>query len=153
MPGTVLRARLLNSRRRLAIVLFAVPAIVVGLVAMHVLTTGGMSDAGASAASETHHAPDMALVQARDADTAMVALTSSPSAPAEDCAGLCAPDHDMLGMMCALALLVTVVLFTVHLSLTDWHPLKRVATALVAKAAALAPPPPPSLHALSISRT
>jgi hypothetical protein len=59
----------------------------------------------------------------------------------------------MLGMICVLALLVTVVLLSLHLTLIRWEELRRIVPELVAKAAALTPPPPPSLHVLSISRT
>lgn len=153
MRGNVLLARLRNSRgRRLAIALLAVPAILVGLLAMHVLTTDGMSDAGMPVASATHH--DHAEASHR-ADATMAAMASTPGAPApaEDCGGMCGPGHEMLGMICGLALLITVVLITLQLILTGWQPLKRMAVAIAATAAALAPLPPPSLHVLSISRT
>ena len=77
---------------------------------------------------------------------------TAPS-PAEDCGGFCGPSHDMLGMICVLALLVTVVLLSLHLILIRWEELRRIVTTLAANAAALAPPAPPSLHVLSISRT
>ena len=85
----------------------------------------------------------------------MAAMASTPGAPApaEDCGGMCGPGHEMLGMICGLALLITVVLITLQLILTGWQPLKRMAVAIAATAAALAPLPPPSLHVLSISRT
>ncbi len=152
--GRILPARLRNSRgRRLAIALFAVPAILVGLLAMHVLITGGMSDAGASPASPNHHASEAAIVASGDAGMAMGDPSPDAPAPAEGCGGLCGPGHDMLGMICVLALLVTVVLLSLHLILIRWEAVQRVVAALVAKAAALAPPAPPSLHVLSISRT
>ena len=153
MSDTVLLARLRRSPwRRLVIALFAVPAILVGLLAMHALTTDGMTDAGVSVASATHHATSQALVPL-DATAAMMASNPGTPTPAEDCGGMCGPGHEMLGMICVLALLVTVVLFTLQLILNGWQPLKRIAVAIAATAAALAPPPPPSLHVLSISRT
>jgi hypothetical protein len=66
---------------------------------------------------------------------------------------MCEPGHEMLGMICGLALLITVVLFALRLTLTSRQPLKRMMFAVVATAAALTPPPSPSLHLLSISRT
>lgn len=153
MRGNVLLARLRSSPwRRLAIGLLAVPAILVGLLAMHVLTTDGMSDAGISAATASHH--DHAEAPP-PANATTVGMTSTPAAPApaEDCGGMCGPGHEMLGMICGLALLITVVLITLQLILTGWQPLKRMAVTIAATAAALAPLPPPSLHVLSISRT
>lgn len=152
MTGSTLLARLRRSRwRRLAIALFAVPAILIGLLAMHVLTTGGMSEPAAPQPMSAH-ASDSALVHSPDAEMASVLGAGMP-APAEDCGGLCGPSHEMLGMICVLALLVTVVLLTLHLILIRWEQMRRTVTALAAKAAALAPPAPPSLHVLSISRT
>lgn len=143
MAGTTL-ARPLSSRgRRLLIAVFAVPAILIGLLAMHVLTTAGTGDSSASAAMATHHMSDTTL---------MSEAPGAPS-PAGDCGGFCGPSHDMLGMICVLALLVTVVLLSLHLILIRWEELRRVVTDLAAKAAALAPPAPPSLHVLSVSRT
>lgn len=152
MTGSTLLTRLRISRwRRLAIALFAVPAILVGLLAMHVLATSSMSESGAAHVISGHPS-DTALVHGAD-----VGMTSAMSpgmpVPAEDCGGPCGPSHDMLGMICVLALLVTMVLLTLHLILIRGEELRRIVTALVAKAAALAPPAPPSLHFLSISRT
>jgi hypothetical protein len=152
VTGSALLTLLRSSRwRRLAIALFGVPAILVGLLAMHVLTTGGMSESGASHAMSDHTA-DAALVHSPEAGMASAISPSAP-APAEDCGGLCGPSHGMLGMICVLAFLVTIVLLTLHLILIRWGELRRIVTALAAKAAALAPPAPPSLLVLSISRT
>lgn len=147
MAGSALLARLRSSRgRRLLIAVFAVPAILTGLLAMHVLTSTGMGDSSASAAMTPH----MTATLISEEPSAM-----NPTAPsaAEDCGGFCGPSHDMLGMICVLALLVTVVLLSLHLILIRWEELRRIVTTLAAKATALAPPAPPSLHVLSISRT
>ncbi|MEQ1734898.1 MAG: DUF6153 family protein [Rhodoglobus sp.] len=153
MRGNVLLARLRNSRGgRLAIALLAVPVILVGLLAMHVLTTGEMGDTGIAVASASHHDRTDAPPST---NATMAAMASTPGAPAppEDCSGMCGPGHEMLGMVCGLALLITVVLITLQLIFTRWQPLRRVAITIAATAAALAPLPPPSLHILSISRT
>ncbi len=155
MRNSVVPARLRRSPgRRLAVALFAVPAILVGLLGMHVLTTGGMGEPMAAAISAIHAAA-AAPFSADRTDMAMGEV--SPPAPAplplDNCCGLCGPRHGMLGMACVLALLVALVLLTLHLVLAGWQPLGRHAAALLAKAAALAPPSPPSLHVLSISRT
>lgn len=149
MAGNVLFARLRSSRgRRVMIALFAVPAILIGLLAMHVLTTTGIGDSPTSSSAMPAHHPTTGTPSDEFAAT-------SPGMPAssEDCGGMCGPSHDMLGMVCVLALLATVILLSLHLVLIRWEQLRRFVHALPAKAAALAPPVPPSLHVLSISRT
>lgn len=149
MAGNDLLVRLRRSPGQpLVIAFFAVPAILIGLLAMHVLTAGGMSDTSASVAMTTHH------MGAAPSDMEQ-AIPVSPVMPAlpERCGGPCGPGHDMLGMICVLALLVTVVLLTLHLVMIRWEELRRFITTLAAKAATLATPTPPSLHILSISRT
>lgn len=149
MAGGALLARLRGTRGwRLLIVLAAVPAILIGLLAMHVLTTAGTGDTSASATMATHDMSDTTLMSEEPGAT----NPTAPS-PAGDCGGFCGPSHDMLGMICVLALLVTVVLLSLHLILIRWEELRRIVTTLAANAAALAPPAPPSLHVLSISRT
>lgn len=149
MTGNVLLTRLRSSRwRRLAIALLAVPAILVGLLAMHVLATGGMGSSGAAHPAGGHGSAVALVHEAHDASA-----NPSMPAPAEDCGGLCGPSHDMLGMICVLALLVTMVLLTFQLILIRWEQLRSVGAAILAMAASLASPAPPSLHVLSISRT
>lgn len=114
---------------------------------MHVLTSIGMDDSS-SASMSPHHA--VALV-----DSSAQTSDMHPNGPtsAEDCDGICGTSHDMLGMMCVLGLLVSVVLLVLHLIVIRWAELLRPLSGLVAKAATLAPPEPPSLYVLSISRT
>lgn len=142
---SALSAPLLPWWKRLAIMLVAVPAILVGLLAMHVLTTG------------TSHTPDS------HGSAAHVSTVVDESAPASDltdhshqpadCGGSCGTEHDMLGMACILALLMTALLLIVHLTLLRWGSLRSAASTIRACIAALAPPRPPSLFVLSISRT
>jgi hypothetical protein len=144
MDGQTLFARLRRSpKQRLAILLFAVPAIVIGLLAMHVLTA---SPGGESVEPVSHH-----LIASTT--TSAAHSGDNGSAPTGDCAEPCGPTHDMVGMICALALLATVVFVMVALVLIRWAELRRLVNALAIKAAALAPPTPPSLLVLSISRT
>lgn len=152
MTGNILLTRLRSSPwRRLAIALFAVPAILIGLLAMHVLVTGSMSESGASHPMGALMAD---TAQVHDSDAGVIpAMSPNRPGPAGDCGGLCMPSHDMLGMICVLALLVTVVLLTLHLVLVRWEELRRIVATLTAKAAALVRSAPPSLHVLSISRT
>lgn len=152
MTGSNFLARLQISRwRRLAIVLVAVPAILICLLATHVLITGGMTELGTSPAMSAH-ATATALVHGAHEGVAS-AMSPGMAAPAEGCVGPCGPSHDALGMICVLALLVTVVLLSLHLTPIRWEELRRIVPALAARAAGLALPAPPSLHVLSISRT
>ncbi|MBX3309374.1 MAG: hypothetical protein KF739_02940 [Cryobacterium sp.] len=153
MTGSTLLTRLRSSRwRRLAIALLGVPAILIGLLAMHVLTNDGMSESGAPHAISTLMTDAAPAAHGHDAGMAPMTSPDTP-APTGDCEGPCGPSHDILGMICILALLVTIVLLTLHLILIRWEQLRRVVAALAAKAATLAPAAPPSLHVLSISRT
>lgn len=150
MSDTFLLTRLRTSfSDRWFVAMFSVLAILVGLVAMHVLT-GGMNEATAVSlptASAIHHAHEVPA-------PADMPMTPSHGAPAGDCGGgPCMPGHDMLNMLCVLALLVTVILFALQLLLSGWPALTRVVSTLQRNAVALAPPAPPSLHVLSISRT
>lgn len=138
---SALSASPLSLWKRLAIVLLAVPAILVGLLAMHVLTTGAS------------HAP-ASTVQASTVMSDSATDTLSPHAhETTDCDGLCGPEHDMVGMACILALLMTALLLTVRLTLLRWPAPLTLASTIVADLANLAPPQPPSLLVLSISRT
>jgi hypothetical protein len=138
---------------RILMVLLGVPAIVIGLLAMHALTTdtGGGNGAArvvtAAAAMPAMSAPVSAGVHL----AAMVASVGTPASGM--CSGLCAPDHEMLGSACVLALLVTVLLFTLHLVLASRKEPRRNVLAVVASTGLLAAVAPPSLHLLSISRT
>ncbi len=130
-------ASALSGWKRLAIILLAVPAILIGLLAMHVLTIG---------ASHAHESASHVSMPVGESATAH-------QLEASNCDGLCGPEHDLLGMACILALLTTALLLTVHLTLSRWGSLPAVAIRIMARIAALAPPQPPSLLVLSISRT
>lgn len=148
MVSTALIAPLrITRKRRLLLALFAVPAILIGLLAMHVFTTAS-ADSSAPLAAASHHMGATPLLSAESA-----AIVPSSPATADDCDGLCSPSHDMLGMICVLALLVTLVLLTVHLVAIRWEQPLRAIKDLAARASALVPPVPPSLIVLSISRT
>ncbi|MCA0180444.1 MAG: DUF6153 family protein [Actinobacteria bacterium] len=134
-----------SPRGRLALALFAVPAILIGLLAMHVLTTGNMAD------TADHHSS--VSLAAAAVDEMAIAPSPDPSPVSDDCGGVCMPSHDMLGILCVLALLAGVILFALHPALTGWPTLTRILRPLRLTVAALAPPNPPSLHVLSISRT
>ncbi len=134
----------LSLWKRLAVVLLAVPAILIGLLAMHVLTTG------VAHASDVHGSTTHAsiAVTGSEADN----LTAAPHAET-DCDAGCVPQHDMLGMACILALLMTALVLAVRLTLLRWGTVGALASTVMARLANLAPPQPPSLLVLSISRT
>lgn len=134
-------ASLLSGWKRLAIVLLAVPAILVGLLAMHVLTTGP------SHAADAHGSIGHASMAADES------VSAAHSHQTTDCDSVCGPDHDMLGMACVLALLLTALIVTVRLTLLRWSLTPQIASTIMARISALAPPRPPSLLVLSISRT
>jgi hypothetical protein len=141
-------ARLRSSPRRWAIALFVVPAILIGLVAMHVLMSDSTHDPSQSHAMGTY-TTDTAMGPAEGA------AASGSFAPRTRvaCGGWCDPSHDMIGMLCVFTLVVTGIFLTLHLILIRWAVLRQIVPALAATAAALARPPTLSLHALSISRT
>ncbi len=149
MRTTTLFTHLRNfPSRRLVIALFAVPAILLGLLAMHVLANGGMTEASSPHASSPAHSPEQSMAMAVSSDSQSPAYCGGECGPNHNM-----PNHDMLSMICVLALLISVLLLVPPLILTRWQELRRDILALIAKTAALAPPDPPSLHALSISRT
>lgn len=138
-------ASLLSGWKRLAIVLLAVPAILVGLLAMHVLTTGP------SHAADAHGSIGHASMAADESVSAHTLTAHSHETT--DCDSVCGADHDMLGMACILALLMTALIVTVRLTLLRWSSPPPIASTIMARISALAPPQPPSLLVLSISRT
>lgn len=132
--------------RRVLIAVFAVPVIVFGLLAMHVLTTLGASPSPDGSMMTSHHMMS---------ETSGAQVTTPPmmNAVPDSCGGTCGPEHDMISMICVLALLVTMLLLTVQLIRIRWDELKLWARACSPRPNALPAPRPPSLHALSISRT
>ena len=135
-----LSSRPRSSWRRVAISLLAVPAIFIGLLAMHFLASESL-------------APESHSMTASVADLPMLAVTHNEAPEPVGCDEMCAPTHDMLGMACLLALLVSAVLIIVHFFLYRFRALGAELRLVVARLSALAPPAPPSLHVLSISRT
>lgn len=126
--------------RRVLIALFGVPALLVGLLAMHFLASDISSPEVHSMGAPVSDSPQ--LVVAHDEAPA---LTS--------CGEMCGPTHDMLGMACVLALLVSAILLTLTILALQFPTLRDATRVIVAHLSALAPPPSPSLHVLSISRT
>ena len=136
-------ASFMRGWKRLAIVLLAVPAILVGLLAMHILTNAA------------HHGAPHGLGHANvvASEPAFSAMVDSHPQQTSDCDGACGTEHDMLGMACVLALLLTALLLVVHLTLLRSNSIRLIVNRMLARVAALAPLQPPSLLVLSISRT
>jgi len=135
-----LSSRPRSSWRRVVIALLAVPAILIGLLAMHFLASEAL-------------APEAHSMSASAAESPMLAVAHNEAPAPEGCDEMCAPTHDMLGMACVLALLVSAVLIVFHVFLLRFRASGAVLRVMVARLSALAPPAPPSLHILSISRT
>lgn len=135
----------LHTWKRLALILLAVSAILVGLLAMHVLSTSH------SPAADTHGSETHSVVVS---DAAPVTTGDAHSHDATECdGGLCGGEHGMLAAACILALLVSILLLTLTLTLLRWGTWGNVASTLLALIGVRAPARPPSLIVLSISRT
>ncbi|KRE30991.1 DUF6153 family protein [Agromyces sp. Soil535] len=140
----VLRARRNVAWLRLLLALTAVPAILAGLLAMHVLSGGGDESTSAG-----HHA--VALTQPAGAG-AMTAGTDHHEAAAV-CGPDCEREHQVSAVACVLALLVAAFALAIG---TGWFRigwLLRPVRYLSVTTRSPADPSPPSLLALSISRT
>ncbi len=133
-------SRFVAPRRRLLIALVAVPAILIGLLAMHFLA--GPDEVASSSMG----------MSASAASTTTSAMTDTAGT---DCAAVCLTSHAMtMSMACVLALLVTVIMLTLLLTFGRRDPelLNRLLSLWRARIASLPPPLPPSLQILSISR-
>jgi len=130
------------TARTVLLPLFAVAALLLGLLAMHSLNLDS-AHASMPAAGTAH----------TEAHLTMPATTGEHTG---GCSNDCAPEHSMLTMACVLALLVGSVLLgaavirTIRSTPTRWL-LTHIEG--LPSLAALAPPKPPSLLVLSISRT
>ncbi|WP_152030945.1 DUF6153 family protein [Agromyces aureus] len=143
-----------DGRLRLLLIALAVPSVLIGLLAMHVL-----SGAASQPSAATHHT--IAVVAASDEshhEGATNAASHDPSASASAttsaaCGPACEQEHGMLTMACLLALLVAALTLLaaaqVHRGAWMLRPIRFLGVFLSAPAQ----PSPPSLIALSISRT
>lgn len=134
-----------STMHRVFLTFAAAFVLIAGLLAMHTLGTGQThieSGAVATAANHDHAA----------------AAVHSPAVDVGHCAGDCGvpvnmPEHSLVTMVCALALLAAVIVVLAPALLTR-HSIPQGLAALVRNAArALPTPRPPSLLVLSISRT
>ena len=130
---------------RWAFAMLAVPALLIGMLAMHFLS--GLTGPGAPAHEMT-------------APVAMTSVVHTmggayPAPIAQDCSAPCAPANEMTAMACLmLALLFVFVLLSPSLSgRKGWWVPRAMLTRISVALAELVPPRPPSLTVLSISRT
>lgn len=135
-----LSSRPRSSWRRAALALLAVPAILIGLIAMHLLASDAL-------------APENHPMSVSVADGSALLVSQDETLAPQGCDEMCAPMDDMLGMACVLALLVSAVLLVLRVIFSRSHTVGSALRPRMARISALAPPPPPSLHVLSISRT
>ncbi|MEP7113067.1 MAG: DUF6153 family protein [Ilumatobacteraceae bacterium] len=131
--------------RTVLLSLFAVAALIVGLIAMHSLNLDNSHHAaGLASPAADHHAPASSTTD-----------TSALASHTLECGGEgCDPGHSMSFMTCILALLVASIAFGVAVTaLLGRHGNIRRQLQLLVTRLHSAIPPPPSLHVLSISRT
>ena len=143
---TALSARRRVPWLRLLLALTAVPAILAGLLAMHVLS-GNAGEAGVAG----HHA--MTFVQPADVHVASAGMDHHDPATAGICGPDCEREHQMSAAACVLAILVAAFALAIR---TGWFRmgwLLRPVRYLSLLSRSPAEPTPPSLVVLSISRT
>lgn len=144
---------------RVAITALGAAALLVGLLAMHVVVSGGHSGHAHSAdssASSTAPAADHTAHELHAMAT-VPALAALPApmldAAGDPCDGTCPPAHTLIAMTCIIALLISVLILVVAVILRRWVRLRHGIRSLASRVAGLAFPDPPSLLVLSISRT
>jgi hypothetical protein len=154
-------ARPRPSWLRVAITALGAAALLVGLLAMHVVMSGGhahsvetASSSGALTDHDTHELDAMATAPTLTALHAMAALPAAVlGAAADPCDGTCPPAHTVIAMTCIIALLISVLVLVVAVIVRRWVRLSHGIRSLASRVAGLAFPDPPSLLVLSISRT
>jgi len=146
---TLFRGVRSTAWRRVLIAVFAVPMLLVGLFAMHVLEASG-DPAG------QHSAMSMSMSMATSPSMSSPVAPSSVSAPlvhtVAACDQFCGSAHDMGAMACILAILITVLALAIASSPNGWISPRPLAARIASAPRSLAIPRPPSLTALSISR-
>jgi MFS superfamily sulfate permease-like transporter len=141
-----LRARRHVSWLRLLLALTAVPAVLAGLLAMHVL-----SGSTGETSSASHHA--VAVAQPADPNSASVGIERHEDSLAGVCGPDCEREHQLSAVACVLALLAAAFALAIG---TGWFRmgwLLRPVRYLSILTRSPAEPAPPSLLVLSISRT
>jgi Family of unknown function (DUF6153) len=138
---------------RVAITALGAAALLVGLLATHVVISGGHSGHAHSADSSASSTVPTADHTAHELH-AMAALPAAMlGAAADPCDGTCPPAHTVIAMTCIIALLISVLVLVVAVIVRRWVRLSHGIRSLASRVAGLAFPDPPSLLVLSISRT
>lgn len=158
--GVVLSKSVLLSRlgglRRVIVLLLAVTGILIGLLAMHTFTAGPSGPSLHQAAEISQELSGTGIVEhaALPTEASMAPVGAHGMVP-PDCNGMCDSEHNMAGMVCLLALLITTLILIVRVVIARWAiTLRRLVGDLAEDLfATRAPPSPPSLLTLSISRT
>lgn len=137
-----------DAIRATLLLLLLVGAVVAGLLAMHTISSSGMSGHDAPAAS--------GMVMADPGHHASETMGHEQAAPAVlDASGAGDPGHAMSTIACVLALLFSALLLVARHARTTSKMLPRpgAAPGRIVAFAAVKVNPPPNLDALSISRT
>ena len=137
--ATLFRGVRSTAWRRVLIAVFAVPMLLVGLFAMHVLEASG-DPAG------QHSAMSMSSPVAQSSGSAPLVPTVAA------CDQFCGSAHDMGAMACILAILLTVLALAIASSLNGWISLRALVARIASAPRSLAAPRPPSLTVLCITR-
>lgn len=135
-----------SSFARLLMAVAVSLAVIVGLLAMHTLSTADSAHGSrhAEVATEAHGTAQMPIA-GQSADAGPQPCDCVEPAPA--------PAHSMLLMSCVLALLVVLLLLAPPSLVGTLGALRSIGTGVARAHGALARPQPPSLLVLSISRT
>lgn len=154
-----------GSLRRLLLASFTIAAILLGLVGMHALSAGAATQRSQATHSQMpsgrHAGTQMTSGSADSAPPAIasallvsVGVVSAGVVSAQGCAGMCAMNCLLLGMVCALSFLVALIgLLLGKLPsplLSSIRKVTRIPRIAISK---FVLPTTPSLNALSISRT
>ena len=141
--ATLFRGVRSTAWRRVLIAVFAVPMLLVGLFAMHVLEASG-DPAG------QHSAMSMSMSMSSPVAQSSGSAPLVPTVAA--CDQFCGSAHDMGAMACILAILLTVLALAIASSLNGWISLRALVAQIASAPRSLAAPRPPSLTVLCITR-
>ncbi|MDF1480386.1 DUF6153 family protein [Leifsonia sp. H3M29-4] len=146
MHAKAMSGRTLPSRwRRALLALLTVPAVLVGLLAMHFLV------------NDPSIAGDARAISSSTGDTSEAMWPESTSAtPAGDAGECeeCAPAHNTIALSCILALLVALLILMVRVVVDSKGKVVSEALEVLRRSLAIFQPTSrPDLHRLSVSRT
>ncbi|KQM82382.1 DUF6153 family protein [Agromyces sp. Leaf222] len=137
-----------DARARVLLIALAIPSILIGLLAMHVL-----SGTANQTSALNHHTVIVAAVEDTTHHAGGHGAADQDPANSAACGPACGQDHEMLAMACLLALLVAALTLLAaaraHRGAWTLRPIQFLGRFVPAPTE----PRPPSLIALSISRT